>query len=645
LKALIIIKPLMTRPITNKPLLKRLFYITIAFLTILLSAEVALARPNIILIQTDDQTRKSAHSFFINNKGKKQRTMPHLQKLIKNKGTEFTNYTVSSPSCAPSRASLLSGRYAHGTGMIGNGRVADGSWQALKNNSIINNNIATQLDQVGYKTIHVGKFYNGYRGNSPSTIETEIPPGWNEWITFSPKGGEFWNKFYFYGYFINWQGYPVGPMGSKNYRNNKDSKKCSPVIILSCNHQTDLTTAVAVSKITRSTTPFYMQLDFSSPHSDAVAPSGAEPSARHINTAQNTRLPQTPRTRELNTRDKPSGIKQRKPIDRATRLRLKKRYSNTLESLRGVDDSIKHIVNKLKETNKLNNTYIIFTSDNGLILGEHSVPVSKYAHYKPSSQVPLLIRGPEIPTGKSAEIVSNIDLAPTIADLASVNLSGDGRSMRPFWENQDLRTKRPLVLENFASSLNKPPKKRSLKDNYQGILIDDYKFIKYFNNEQELYDLKKDPHELYNQAKNPNYQQLLQEMSTALDDYKNCSGIACRFDLIIKTKPGKFITDAIAPPDRFREKDAYLYKNKIFLQASCPKNKLNCLVNKKVKTKSFLGSTKISLRRGQSKRVFISVPAKNQREVFQFLWRKKPLTVITTQGKKTTKTKTLLLER
>jgi arylsulfatase A-like enzyme len=545
---------------------------------------------------------------------------------MQNEGTEFTRYTVSSPSCAPSRAALLSGQYGHNNGLIGNGRNEDGSWQAFKQLDIFNNNLATDLQKAGYRTIHIGKFINGYFGSTPETIATEIPPGWDEWLTLSSKGDANWNKFYFYGYYLNNQGRQEGPFGSIEYR--RDSVRCSPISTLNCNHQTDLLTKRALGKLS-GTRPFYMQLDYMTPHGDSVAPSGPEPSARHRGSAKKTPLPKNPQTQEINTRDKPSYVRSQPRLTTKDQSRLRERYTYTLESLRGVDDALGHITNQLKNLGQLDNTYIFFLSDNGMFFGEHSLIRSKYSHYQASSRVPLLVRGPGVGRGvTSSELVSNIDIAPTISEIAGGNLTGDGRSLLPFLADNKLRSQRPLILENFADKLTRS----SFKDNYQGILTTNYKFINYLDGQTELYDFKNDPHELYNQARNPNYQKLISELKSALNIYKNCQGDVCRREMVINTTPKEFVSDAIAPPARFSDQTLYIYRNKIFTNLTCRKK--TCLVTKKIQFANFSLSFKARVKRRQ--RFSITIPRNRISGVNSALWWGKPVLVTDYLGGKKT---------
>jgi len=213
---------------------------------------------------------------------------------------------------------------------------------------------------------------------------------------------------------------------------------------------------------------------------------------------------------------------------------------------------------------RLRNTYIVFTSDNGFFYGEHRLTGGKFLAYEPSTHLPFLIRGPHIRAGtESNEIVGNVDIAPTVLELAGVepDKSIDGRSMTPFLHDPELTTLRPYLFESFVessdvleagaiaepgdqssptartrpgsgagasrsagatASILAPPK------DYEGLRLGPYKYIAWPDGEKELYDLEKDPYELNNIVRIPNYfpvrNFLHRELLNRLED---CVGRVC----------------------------------------------------------------------------------------------------------------------
>ena len=205
------------------------------------------ARPSFVVIQTDDQTAEELDSTWITPFGLRARTMPHTIDEIRRPGIEFSRYYVSYPLCCPSRASLLSGRYAHNTRVLGN-LPPDGGFTAFQQSPNYRHNIATWLHRSGYRTIHLGKFLNNYGHSVP---ETTIPPGWDRWETLTPAG----ESAYYYGYHLNVDGRIEGPFGDPDYGLGvgEDDRRCSalPVPGLTCNYLTDSLTRRAVAQIRR----------------------------------------------------------------------------------------------------------------------------------------------------------------------------------------------------------------------------------------------------------------------------------------------------------------------------------------------------------------------------------------------------------
>ena len=179
------------------------------------------ARPSFLVIQTDDQTAQELDSTWITALGSRARTMPRTIDSIRRRGIEFKRYYVSYPLCCPSRASLLSGRYAHNTRVLGN-LPPNGGFTAFQEGPNYRHNIATWLHRSGYRTIHLGKFLNNYGHSVP---ETTIPPGWESWETLTPAG----ESSYYYGYHLNVNGRIDGPFGDPEYGPGigEDDRRCS----------------------------------------------------------------------------------------------------------------------------------------------------------------------------------------------------------------------------------------------------------------------------------------------------------------------------------------------------------------------------------------------------------------------------------
>ena len=407
-------------------------------------------RPNVIVLMTDDQTVES------------MRVMPNVKTLLADQGVTFDSSFASYPLCCPSRATFLTGQYAHNHGVWGNAAPNGGYYKLDSTNTL-----PVWLQRAGYQTIHLGKYLNGYGTRS----KTEIPPGWGEWYgTPDPS------TYRFRGYQFNENGKLV------TYDNS------------AANYKTDVEARKAVDIIGRQALdprPFFLWVAFLAPHSggprDPDDPSGQatpSPAPRHRNLFATQALPIPLSFNEADVSDKPAGIRNRPLMSAAKVAAVRENYQQRLESLLAVDDAVGQIVNRLAATGELDKTYIIFTSDNGFLHGEHRVPNGKVLLYEPSIRVPLIIRGPNIPAGQHrSQFVSNIDLAPTIVAATHAQPSRilDGRSLLPFATDPRHYSGRDLLLET---------------PNYAAIRTPNWLYAEYVGGERELYDLARDPDEL-----------------------------------------------------------------------------------------------------------------------------------------------------
>jgi N-acetylglucosamine-6-sulfatase len=514
----------------------------------------ATARPNIVLIQTDDQTLRELNSTWLTPLGFKARVMPNTLDLIGKQGITFDRYYVSYPLCCPSRATLLSGRYAHSNGVISND-APRGGWDGYKKKAIFKHNLGVWLQDAGYRTIHIGKFLNHYGGESTPT-DTEVPPGWDNWQTDATYQSE---RLY-YGYLLNVNGAIEGPFGNPNYdqSSGKDDVGCPDVqpLLGSCNYQEDVLTRRAVEQIDASAPggPFYLQLDYNAPHGDPRPPIGPEPASRDYDSAADTPLPKPPGFNEGDVSDKPSFIRDAPYLDQPAVRRIRIEYQKSLESLRSADDGVARVMEALSRSGELQNTYVFVISDNGFFFGEHRLERAKFLPYEPAIHMPLLIRGPGIePGSRSGEMVANIDLAPTILRLAdaTADRSFDGRSMVPYWSDTSLRSRRPILLESFINATDIDgdgvPDRSSGGagtsiaapiENYLGVRLGRYKYVEYETGDRELYDIAKDPYELNNRVTDPRFDRVQAFLKRQIERLEGCVGPECKITTAPLPKPG-----------------------------------------------------------------------------------------------------------
>jgi N-acetylglucosamine-6-sulfatase len=305
----------------------------------------------------------------------------------------------------------------------------------------------------------------------------------------------------------------------------------------------------------------------------------ATPAPRHANLFADVNLPQTKSFNEEDVSDKPQYIRQNPTLNSRNLRRIERFYRRRLQSLQAVDESIASLIATLKAQNQLDNTYIFFTSDNGLHLGQHRMPSGKQTPYEPDIHVPLIVRGPGVPTGTRQELMTgNIDFAATFAELAGVKPPDfvDGRSLVPLLGNNTLEDKawrKVYLLENWQvkGSQNSPKpsrgiqepsdydeqlanslstssasaKPRKLRKNktmnivpeFQGLRTKNYTYVEYVTGEKELYDLRQDSEQMQNLADNA-VPELVQKLALRLNELRQCSRGSCQ---TVENKPLKLL--------------------------------------------------------------------------------------------------------
>ncbi|HSK49686.1 MAG TPA: sulfatase [Solirubrobacterales bacterium] len=521
-------------------------------------------RPNIVVIQTDDQTLDQLYATYTPPGSGPIPVMPHTLELIAAKGVTFNRYYVPYPLCCPSRVSLLTGRYNHNNNVRGNVQP-NGGFNGFMTRAASSHNVATWLQAAGYRTVHVGKFLNGYGDppdgeGKPHPSGNIVPPGWNAWHTTLNAD----TLHYFYGYQLNNNGAIEGPYGDSGswetrLYGEKDDFGCpfAPLNGKPCTYETDALTRIATEEMlgTPPETPFYVQLDYTAPHGDFRRPAGPEPAPRHYDTYPGAAYPHSRSQgfNEGNVNDKPRFIREAPYLAPNEVHTYRVYYQKMLESLRSIDDGVKQVVDTLGYMGKLRNTYILFVSDNGFFFGEHRLTGGKFLAYEPATHLPFLMRGPGIkPESSTGELVANIDIAPTLLQLAgaTADKSIDGRSLVPYMLDTTLRTRRPILFESFvetndveangaepvarvsrvrarpsgdgaSASVVAPPK------DYVGIRLGPYKYIEWPSGEKELYDINKDPYELNNKVRDGNYFPIRDFLHKELVRLAECVGKRC----------------------------------------------------------------------------------------------------------------------
>ena len=449
-------------------------------------------RPNVIVIQADDQT---AAQFD-------RRVMPRTFKLLVDRGTRFRDYIATTALCCPSRASLITGQYAHNHGVFANGGD-EGGYRALRDKG---NVLPVWLEQAGYNTIHLGKFLNGYWkvGDDPAAVA----PGWDDWQTLINKEDAYYD-------------YDLSNNGQVVHFGSKPDDYVTRVL--------ERKAVQGVRDYSRVNAPFYLQFDERAPH---VEHNKSGPCAGHTryplpapqdqDKFRHARLPDIPSFNEKRMGDKPKFLRQSPKLSPDEKREISKHWRCSLASLAAVDRSVARVYRAVKKEGELNRTVFIYISDNGQFFGEHRVATGKVLPYEEALRQPLVIKMPKRYREGAARIrnirdaVGNIDLAPTIMDLAKARpcppdgrcRTMDGRSLLPLLTGRGgWPVGRPLLSEyrvlvphrygtcNFAA-VRTPT--TLYAEHYSVTDLRTNKCADAQPPEVERYDLKRDPFEMRN---------------------------------------------------------------------------------------------------------------------------------------------------
>ena len=415
----------------------------VASSTSAVSAAVVSTPPNVVVIFTDDQTFEN------------QRVMAATNRLLGERGTTFSNAVVNVPVCCPSRATLLTGQHSRNHGVLGN-HWPRGGYAKLDHS----NTLATWLDEAGYFTAFTGKFMNEYGAGQ---VDVSVPPGWDDWFVHVGAGN-------IYG------GYTISDDGVAVHFGDTDE-----------NYSTDVygEHAQAVIEQAAGDDPFFLMVGTGAPH--GARNQLAQPARRHVGVFDDEPLPVPPSFNERDVSDKPAAVQELPRLERRDRAAIRDRYRRRLESLLAVDELVSDVFAALEATGEIDNTLVIFTSDNGWLEGQHRIPAGKSRVYEESIRVPLIIMGPGFPAGATIDVpVSNIDIAPTIvaATGATARRSMDGVSLLDIVSDAAAFSDRHLLVEMHGS------------DSFSAVRTSEWIYVENTTGEIELYDLRNDPHQL-----------------------------------------------------------------------------------------------------------------------------------------------------
>ncbi|KAL1988641.1 hypothetical protein VTN96DRAFT_8341 [Rasamsonia emersonii] len=493
-----------------------------------LTLNSAKERPNIVFILTDDQDLQLDSLSY----------MPLTTKHLKKGGTFYKNHFVPTAICCPARVSLWTGRFAHNT------NVTDvsppyGGYPKFVERGFNSNFLPVWLQSAGYQTYYVGKLFNAH------TVDNYNAPyvaGFN--------GSDFLLDPYTYSYL------------NATYQRNHD-----PPVSYEGRHTVDVTTEKALGFLDDAIAtqqPFFLGIAPVAPHSN-VDPSFKTseksiikmtepiPADRHKHLFQDVKVP---RTEHFNP-DTPSGVNWISRLPKQNRSNVDYNdhfYRSRLRALQGVDELVDKVVTRLADAGILDNTYIIYTSDNGYHIGQHRLQPGKECGFEEDIRVPLFIRGPGVAADYTEETVTtHIDLAPTVFQIAGIKQREDFDGVPvPLTRNSRATRHEHANVEFWGIALPEgeynylgPDNPPIITNNtYKGLRIHGSGYDLYYSvwcsGEHELYDLTIDPYELDNIYPTSDIDgddkvtilgyprtQVINRLDALLLVLKSCQGITC----------------------------------------------------------------------------------------------------------------------
>jgi N-acetylglucosamine-6-sulfatase len=406
--------------------------------------ELAGTRPNILIIISDDQRHDTMTA------------MPRTQARIFEEGVEFTGAYATTPVCCPSRSSILTGMYAHNHGVLTNG------------DPLHEETFVQHLHEAGYHTGLVGKYLNSY----PLPEDDAPLPEFDTWVAMasgSPDARYFDTRLNVDGVWKKHNGY-----------------------------QTYILRDYALEFLSDAVTqdaPFLLIFSPYAPHRPADPAPGDE------NLYLDLPPYRPPNYDEQDVADKPDWLQAHvPPLEPEDVDLLDQRYLKHRQVLNALDIAVEDILDYLEQHEVLDQTLVIYLSDNGAMFGEHRLKGKSYV-YEPSIRVPFALRYPPLVPEPYDEPhpVANIDIAPTIYELAGIPIPDgvDGRSLIPLLQGDD-DWRDGVVVEAWPKTIAKGRV-------YIAFHTSRYVYVEYKNDRAEFYDLQEDPYQLENRAEDPRY--------------------------------------------------------------------------------------------------------------------------------------------
>ncbi len=467
-------------------------------------------RPNIIIIIADDLDLKLGTIDYMQN----------LQELMVARGTTLNEFYVTTPMCCTSRASILRGQYTH-SHQVYNNETPYGGFSKFYETGNEASTIAVWLQAAGYRTSLIGKYFNEYPSRDNRTY---VPAGWSEWASPGQK-----NAYDGYDYVLNENGILVPyPPNEVNYFTDVMNRKAIDFI----------------ERAAQDETPFFLYLAPFAPHEPAT------PARRHLDLFPSITAPRTPSFNEEDVSDKPGDMPYNPLLTEEQGSKIDEMYRQRVLSMQAVDEMILSLITTLEQMGELDNTYIVFTSDQGYHLGQHRLFYGKSTFYEEDIAVPFIVRGPGIPEGNEVSnlFAGNVDIAPTFAEWAGVTPPEfvEGRSLAGVLTGESISEtnwRQVLFLETYGFSINEDstetsllgriinsvfdlPPAQKVSQSSIGLRTAQYMFIEHADGFMELYDMRIDPYQLENLSTSTD-PAVLERLSTWSHELASCSGSGC----------------------------------------------------------------------------------------------------------------------
>jgi arylsulfatase A-like enzyme len=449
------------------------------------------SRPNVVFVLTDDLSWNLL------------RYMPEVQKMQRD-GMTFPNFTVADSLCCPSRATIFTGEYPHNTKVTTNNGPYGGFFEFHRRGLEEHTYARAIQSGASYRTAMLGKYLNGYEPfYQLGSRKAYIPPGWSSW---SVAG----NGYHEYDYHL-------ATDRKVSFYGNAPKDYLTDVLT----HRGNRFIRSAVND----RTPFAMEIATFSPHGPFV------PAPQDVDAFPGLAAPRGKAWVRL-PRNAPGWLRTLTPMSPQLKQLIDRDYRLRAQDVLSIDRMIGDIRATLRATGAADNTYLVFSSDNGYHLGQYRLGPGKQTAFDTDVRVPLVVVGPGVPAGTTSDVLAqNVDLAPTFDQIAGLKIPADidGHSMLALWHGQSDAGWRDVALiehrgpDEVVSDPDWQTPRSGDPPSYAALRTSTFTYIEYVNGEREYYDRVRDPYELDNTVATIPEKRLI-FLHRALNQYAHCHG-------------------------------------------------------------------------------------------------------------------------